>query len=226
MMWTGEYRDGAAATPFQLIAVDQPCYATPMKSIVPGLLMLSLTLGCGYRVREQAISAADLRYPERTEIVNYMSAPIRPGSPSETPDVEAVSRSALSDSARIQFIAPDQLCFPLVVRSAVNSDTPIKELRILANGRAARVQEGAVTIRDYPYSGERDVLVAEHVAPGAYSALRVTQPVERMFRVIERSGVACVTVASSPSAEVRLEVIRVEDDNRGNWGELFVWQIE
>jgi len=45
------------------------------------------------------------------------------------------------------------------------------------------------------------------------------------FRVMERSARVCRTMPAS-AGELSLEVIIVEDDNRGNWGEKFVWRIE
>ncbi|HVH45450.1 MAG TPA: hypothetical protein VM925_24015 [Labilithrix sp.] len=42
---------------------------------------------------------------------------------------------------------------------------------------------------------------------------------------MERSARVCRTMPAS-AGELSLEVIIVEDDNRGNWGEKFVWRIE
>lgn len=171
------------------------------------------------------LSAADLHVPERTRMTNYMSAPIRPGSPSEEPPVASISRAALIDEARIAKVGDGEVCFDLVVRTGTEKDTPVSELRILVNDKPARVGDEAVTIRDHSFSGERDVLVADHVSRNAMSSLRLTAPVEKVFRVMERSARVCRTMPP-PAGELALEVIIVEDDNRGNWGEKFVWRIE
>lgn len=188
------------------------------------LLIFPLVVACGYRSKEQSITAADLQKPERTRITNYMSAPIRPGSPSEQAP-GAITRSALLDEARIAKVTNDEICFDLVIRTASGMDTALSEMRVLVNDKPARIGDEEVAVRDHTYSGERDVLVAEHVSKHAYGSLRLTEPVQNVFRVIERRGQVCRTM-QAPSGELALEVIIVEDDNRGNWGEKFVWNIE
>jgi hypothetical protein len=186
---------------------------------------LLLLVACGYRSKEQSITAADLKIPERTRITNYMSASIRPGSPSEQPP-GAISRAALLDEARIAKLSNDEICFDLVIRTHVSLDTALSEMRILVDEKPVRIGDEEVAVRDHVFSGERDVLVAEHVSRHAYGSLRLTEPVENIFRVIERRGQVCRTIGKQPSGELALEVIIVQDDNRGNWGEKFVWNIE
>jgi hypothetical protein len=195
----------------------------------PGLRVLlaavSLLGACGYRARGVSLTAADLRQPERTRITNFMSAPLRPGSPSEQP-VAQVPRPALLDEVRVASVDQGELCFDLVVRSAVVLDTALSEMRILVAGQPARIAGETVDVRDYPYTGERDLLVAEHVTKDAFTGLRLTAPEARVFRVIERRGRACRTMAPPARGELSLELISVQDDNRGNWGEKFTWTIE
>ena len=81
-------------------------------------------------------------------------------------------------------------------------------------------------MRDYPFTGERDTVVAEHVKADEFASLRVTQPVDSVFRVFERHGTVCRSVRAPNRGKMELQVIIVEDDNRGNWGETFVWTIE
>jgi hypothetical protein len=189
------------------------------------VLVLPL-LACGYRSREQVLTAADLAVPERTRLTNYMSAPIRPGSPTEHPPVASITRAALLDEAHIAKTSEGEVCFDIVVRTGTEKDTAISDMRILVDGKAARIGAEEVAVHDHEFSGERDVLVAEHVNRNAFSSLRLTQPVEKVFRVIERRARVCRTMAAPRRGELSLEVILVEDDNRGNWGEKFVWRIE
>jgi hypothetical protein len=188
------------------------------------IVVALLFSACAYRSREQVVSVADVRVPERTRITNYMSAPIRPGSPTEQAPPE-VTRSALLDEARIANIGADQVCFDLVVRTHASMDTALSEMRVLVGEQPARVENEEVAVRDYAFTGERNVLVAEHVSSNDYGSLHITEPVGRVFRVIERKGRACRTMRTS-SDLLTLEVIIVEDDNRGNWGEKFVWRIQ
>jgi len=191
------------------------------------ILLACVTMAaCGYRSREQALTAADLKVPERTKITNYMSAPIRPGSPSESAPGQ-VTRASLLDEARIAKIGDDEICFDVVVRTAVSMDTALSEMRLLVNDKAARIAEDEkVSVHDHTFSGERDVLVANAVTKDAFAALRLTEPVENIFRVIERRGRVCRTGPYEKAKEIALEVIIVMDDNRGNWGEKFVWRVE
>lgn len=190
------------------------------------LCFVLLFAGCGYRGKEQVLTAADLKVPERTKITNYMDAPIRPLQPSEKPP-EQVSRASLLDEARIAKIGDDEICFDVVVRTQVDLDTALSEMRLLVNGKPARLGEDErVSVHDHTFSGERDVLVANAVTKDAFANLRLTEPTENVFRVIERRGRICRTGAYSAAKEITLEVIIVMDDNRGNWGEKFVWRVE
>jgi hypothetical protein len=187
---------------------------------------LVLVVACGYRGKEQVLTAADLRVPERTKITNYMDAPIRQFQPSEKPP-EQVSRASLLDEARIAKLGDDEICFDVVVRTQVDLDTALSEMRLLVNGKPARLGEDErVSVHDHTYGGERDVLVANAVTKDAFANLRLTEPTENVFRVIERRGRVCRTGAFAAAKEITLEVIIVMDDNRGNWGEKFVWRVE
>jgi hypothetical protein len=189
------------------------------------VLLLAPIIGCGYRTRSQAIARADLATPERTRVTNYMSAPLRPGSPTEeTP--ESVSRSVLLDEARIARLADDEVCFDVVVRTESGLDTALSEMRVLIGGKQARVGEETITVRDHAWSGERDVLVANAVTASALASLRLTEPAERLFRVFERSGRVCRARPTRDVKRLELEIVIVKDDDRGNWGETFVWVIE
>lgn len=196
-----------------------------MRRLAPAVGLVWILGACGYRSKEQVLTASDLRVPERTRITNYMSAPIRPGSPSEQPPVSSISRAVLLDEARIAKIGDGEVCFDVIVRTAAAKDTALSEMRIVVDDQPARVGDETVTVHDHSFSGERDVLVADHVSRHAMSSLRLTAPVEKVFRVLERRGLVCRTMPP-PAGELALEMIIVEDDNRGNWGEKFVWRIE
>jgi hypothetical protein len=190
------------------------------------LPLLLAEVACAYRSREQVLTAADLRVPERTRITNYMSAPLRPGSPSEAPPAASISRAVLVDEARVARVEGGEVCFDLVVRTGTPLDTPLSEMRVLVDGAPARVGDETVSVHDHSFTGERDVLVADHVSREAYGSLRLTAPIEAVFRVVERRALVCRTRLPPATGELTLEVIIVQDDNRGNWGEKFVWRIE
>ena len=197
-----------------------------MKPALPCALVALVLSGCSHRARGLALTAADLQEPERTRITNYMDAPRRFGAPYEQPPAPMVSRASLADEARV-VRTTGELCFALVIRSAVDLDTPLSEMRMLINGKPGRVGvDEEVFVHDYPFSGERDVLVAEHVGRDAFSSLHLTAPVDKVFRVIERRGQVCRSLGDKPPRKFSLEVIIVQDDNRGNWGERFDWSLD
>ena len=184
--------------------------------------LVGADMGCGYRSKTRVVSAADLADPARTRMTNYMSAPLRPGSPSEeTPS--AVSRSVLLDEVRIAKLSNQEACFDVLVRTHVSLDSPLSEWNAKVNEREAYFGEERINVRDYSYSSERDVLVAEGVTATAFASLRLTEPTENIYRVVERLGQTCVPVTNTSKIVLELEL--PQDDLRGSWGEIFEWKI-
>jgi hypothetical protein len=184
------------------------------------LALLVLVVGCGYRERSRAIHPAELGSPAAV-ITNYLSAPIRAGSPTEdTPG--GVSREAIVDEARLDLVAPAEACVTLVERTHVDLDMPLSDWNLTLGGQTVHPSDERVTVRDHSYRGERDVVVADAVTPSMLASLRVTQPTDEVYRVFERSARACGPVSGK---EIVLEVERPMDDHRGGWGEKFVWNV-
>ena len=184
------------------------------------LALLVLVVGCSYRERSRAIHPTELGSPAAV-ITNYLSAPIRAGSPTEdTPG--GVSREAIVDEARLETVAPAEACVTLVERTHVDLDMPLSDWNLTLGGTTVHPSDERVTVRDHSYRGERDVVVADAVTPNMLASLRVTQPTDEVYRVFERSARACGPVNGK---QVVLEVERPMDDHRGSWGEKFVWTV-
>jgi len=184
------------------------------------LALVVLVVGCSYRERSRTIHPGELGSPAAT-ITNYLSAPVRAGSPTEdTPG--GVSREAIVDEARLEAATPGQVCVSLVERTHVDLDMPLSDWNFKLGGVEVHPSDELVTVRDHSYRGERDVVVADAVTPTALASLRVTQPTDEIFRVFERSGRACAPASGN---KIVLEVERPMDDHRGSWGEKFVWTI-
>lgn len=155
-------------------------------------------------------------------MTNYMDAPLRPGSPSEeTPS--AISRSAIVDEVRIARRTPGDLCFDVILRTHVALDTPLSEWNVKINGAKAYFGEEAINVRDYFYTGERDVFVAQGATANAFASMRLTEPTENVYRVVERSARVCSAEASGTKLSLELELPM--DDLKGSWGEVYEWTI-
>lgn len=184
------------------------------------LVLVVLVVGCSYRERSRTIHTGELGSPAAV-ITNYLSAPVRAGSPTEEAP-GGVSREAIVDEARLDIATPGQVCVSFTERTEVDLDMPLSDWNFKLGGAEVHPSDELVTVRDHSYRGERDVVVADAITPTALASLRVTQPTDEVFRVFERSGRACAPVTGN---KVVLEVERPMDDHRGSWGEKFVWTV-
>jgi hypothetical protein len=152
-----------------------------------------------------------------------MSAPIRPGSPSErTP--ASVPRSAIMDEARITRFSPNGVCVAVRMRTDVDVDVPLTEYDVEINGVRASVDREEVSYAEYDYTGERTKVAADFVSNHAAGSFRMTEREARKFRVVERRGEVCG--APPRDGKVVLQLVIPQDDHRGNWGEKFIWTVE
>lgn len=195
------------------------------RALVASLLFAtaaSAGAGCSYRAKSRVVLASQIHDPAHTKLVNYLSAPVRPGQPSEqTPG--PITRAAVADEAWIEKLDATTVCFRVVLRTASTLDSPLGDWRIEINGEEAWADPETISVRDYSFEGAREVLVADAVGANAFASLRLSQPQEQTFRVIERSARICAPKPAS--SELTLELVLPMDDRRGNWGETFAWQL-
>jgi len=176
---------------------------------------------CAYRSRGRAISAADVG-TDRARITNYLSAPVRAGQPTEdTPG--GVPRAAVVDEAELVKLDRGEVCVAMVLRTHVDLDMPLSDWNFELAGRTVYPQDELVTIHDLSYTGEREVLAAEAVSADQLASLRITEPTEYVYRVVERRGRLCAPTPAS--SEIGLQVERPMDDSRGSWGAAFTWTV-
>jgi hypothetical protein len=194
-----------------------------MRALVLSVFAATLVAGCGYRTKLRVVSAADLDDPTHTQVTNYLSAPLRPGSPSEQAP-GPITRAALTDEAWIEKLDTNTVCFGILVRTASELDMPLSDWKIEVNGEEAWTDGEKVAVRDWSYTGERQVLVADAVVANAFGALTLVEPAEKTLRVYERTAHVC---APKPEgSKLLLELVLPMDDNRGSWGETFAWQLK
>ena len=161
--------------------------------------------------------------PQATRMTNFMDAPNRFGSPSETTP-GGISRSAVIDEVRISELGDQRICFDVVLRTHVSLDVPLSQWDVkLSPNQELYFEEGPITVVDYPFNGERVVFAADAVLPEAFGSMRLTEPTNEVFRVYERSGSLCGV--NPGTAKVSLTLVNPQDDLRGDWGQTYTWTL-
>ena len=180
------------------------------------LSFLALCLvGCFPGARSATITSTDLSDPARTRLTNRVRQ--TSGYVEEPP--AGLSREIVVDEATLTRKGIE-LCASITLRTEATHDVPLSEWDATVNGEPVRFGEELVDVRDYPFAGERTVVVAERVTAHAASAFRLTQPFEGTFRVFERRATAC---APAKGSEFALSIKRIEAQ-QWFWEE-FRWEI-
>jgi hypothetical protein len=185
---------------------------------------LFLLTACAYRTRTRTLDPADLADPQRTTVTNFLSAPIRPGQPSESTPSE-VPRAALLDEARVVRFSPAGICVGLVTRTSAVLDLPLSECNFEINERPAQVGPETIRMIHHDAVGTRQVVSAEVVTGTELARLRITSTSSGRYDVVERSATVCAPAPASRPERLTVEVVLPQDDHRGNWGEVFEWEL-
>ena len=80
-----------------------------------------------------------------------------------------------------------------------------------------------VTIIDYGYRGYENTVVAEGVAAGEYLGLQLSQPTDKVFRVIEREASVCCPAQPTQSIALVMENERMGINNP--YALNYVWRL-
>ena len=190
-------------------------------AIATALAAVAIT-GCGYRAKSRVVLASQIHDPAQSKLTNYLSAPARPGMAAEQAP-GPITRAVLADEAWIEKLDAATLCFRVVLRTASTLDTPLGDWKIEINGEEAWADPETISVRDFAYEGSREVVVADAVTANAFAALRLSEPTEEIFRVIERRARICAPKPESSELELSLAI--TQDDHRGSWGATFAWQL-
>jgi hypothetical protein len=185
------------------------------------LVLLGLS-ACSVRVRDRTITAADLAEPARTRVGAYLSAPNRPGQPTERP-WGSIPRAAVEDEAFLVKLDPQTTCVRYVARTHDGLDRPMRDWKITLNGAPIAVSNETITITDWHPSGKKGVVLAEPTTQEGLANYEIPTTQPQIFRVWERTAEIC-----GPSAKgdvLRLDVELPTDDGKGSWGEAFRWKV-
>jgi hypothetical protein len=121
-----------------------------------------------------------------------------PGGRHEEVTPADIRHDALLDEATLVALSATESCFDVVVRTDSGHDEPLEQLAPrceLDDGERGElrgvVDRESVAVHDHSFVGQREVVAIEGIAASSYLGMSVSQPEERVFRVIERRGRVC-----------------------------------
>jgi hypothetical protein len=187
------------------------------------LWWVGLLVACTPATTHKIVTAADLADPARTRITASLQAPLREGAKTEeTPST--VKPDVVADEALIKKLTASEVCFDLVIRTALAIDAPLASWRVEVNGQAGQLGPETVTVRDYPATGEPVTLVSG-LTQEAFAARRIGEPKEIAFRVVERRASGCFPRVAA-AKRVTLALTLPASDGKGDWGLAFQWHLD
>lgn len=164
-----------------------------------------LGVGCASSVRETSLSRAQIgsKYARQT---GYFAA-------CGTTCIEEKTRGgirhdAILDEITLARVTPQETCFDVIVRTDESNDEPLTELGASCgiDGRTQRavIEDERVSVVDYAYVGMRQTAVVEGVMATEYVGMALSQPADKVFRVIERRGQVCCGLPAANRASLTL----------------------
>ena len=160
-----------------------------------------MLVGCA-ATRVETTLRPDLVGSKYARITGYMAT--RAAAPGgrhteETPG--DVGHDSIRDEATLMMLTPTETCADVVVRTHREHDEPLEQLAptFQVDGKAIKaiVENEVVSVRDYSFMGRTETLAVEGVAADTYLGMSVTEPAEKVFRVVERRGRVCIPTGGS-----------------------------
>ncbi len=145
---------------------------------------------------------------ERTHVLsNYLET--RMGQHPRDRVPSGVDRAVLRDDARLVSLDGDKACFEVITRTASAEENAMGPWSFLVGQKKTQVwgTPGEVQVYDYSFTGERTKLDLAVFGEAMGGALKVTEPVEKVFRVIERKHEVCGEPVLDKKGRVVLRVL-------------------
>lgn len=182
------------------------------------------------RTRVETTLRPDLVGSKYARVTGYMATrAVAPGGrhTEETPG--DIQHDVLRDEATLARVTPTETCADVVVRTARVHDEPLEQLvptfEIDGHEAKAIVEHEQVSVLDYNFMGRVETVGVEGVAASQYVGMSITEPAEKVFRVVERRATVCVPMGGSVR-EVALDLTHpywtVADYN---YHLVFAWKI-
>jgi hypothetical protein len=165
------------------------------------VVLFLVVAGCS-RTRVETTIRADLIGSKYARVTGYMAT--RAAAPGgrhteETPG--DIRHDAIVDEATLARVTAQETCVDVVIRTARVHDEPIEQLKptfeIDGKEHRAIVENEMVSLFDYNFMGQVETLDVQGVAASSYLGMTVTEPAEKVFRVVERRATVCAPVGGS-----------------------------
>jgi len=152
--------------------------------------------GCA-RTRVETTIRPDLIGSKYARVTGYMATRAAAPGGRHTEDTPGdIQHDVIRDEATLARVTPSETCVDVVVRTARVHDEPLEQLaptfEIDGKEMKAIVENETVSVLDYNFMGRVETVSVEGVAASMYLGMSVTEPAEKVFRVVERRGTVCV----------------------------------
>lgn len=190
--------------------------------------LVSLT-ACA-RTRVETTIRPDLIGSKYARVTGYMATRAAAPGGRHTEDTPGdIQHDVIRDEAILARVTPGETCVDVVVRTARGHDEPIEQLaptfEIDGKEHKAIVENEVVSLFDYNFMGQVETVNVQGVTATAYLGMSVTEPAEKVFRVVERRATVCAPLGG-PVREVALDLTHpywtVADYN---YHLVFAWKI-
>jgi hypothetical protein len=175
------------------------------------LVLLSIVgVAACARTRVETAIRPDLIGTKYARVTGYMAT--RGAAPGgrhteETPG--DIQHDVIRDEATLMRLSPSETCVDVVVRTERGRDEPLEQLsptfEIDGKSHKAIVEHELVSVFEFNFMGRVETVGIEGVAASTYLGMSITEPAEKIFRVVERRGTVCVPIGGQPR-EVALDL--------------------
>lgn len=135
---------------------------------------------------------------------------VAPGGTHREVTPGTIRHDVLLDEATLAKVDAQETCVDLVLRTDSSHDEPVDQLKPMFTfdgvEASAVVEHELVSVRDYSFTGVAEVVSVQGVAADKFVGMSVSQPAEKIFRVIERTARVCTGQGGSPRA-VKLSLV-------------------
>lgn len=186
-------------------------------------------VGCAHTVSTSLTRAqVGTKYARMSGYLATRSA--APGGAHTETTPGAIRHDVILDEATLAKIDGSETCVDLVLRTDSAHDEPLDQYKpsFEIDGKELRgvIENELVSVYDYAFTGVRQVASVEGVAANTYIGMSLTQPEEKIFRVIERRGTICAGRGGNVR-EVKLDVTHPSWDVADyNYHLDFVWKVD
>ncbi len=140
-----------------------------------------------------------------------------------------IRHDAVIDEATLTKAGDRETCAEVVIRTARRYDEPLSQQapQCVAGGQRADAiaEDEIVSVYDYSYAGRVETVAVDAVAANEYLGLSISEPAEKIFRVIERKATVCCPVAGHQGVTLSFENTRM-DYNNLSYELGFDWKLQ